>query len=168
MADMEKTAAGPKGRAGEAQSQRPNLIAFTIDADAGQIVKIEKVDSTGAHRELSDEDKANLVAKKGGPTLETVIERAFEAGIGCLLGEDREQDEAQESREESDLRHVLVMSLMEKTSAQDLLQHDVLGRAFLETAVQQVVASRAESSSAQQQGGGSTTKSRQATPPAQA
>jgi hypothetical protein len=140
MPKMEKTQASSNGQNSESQAPQPNLIAFTMDADAGRLVKVEKVDGTGARRELSDEEKVDLV-NKGWPTLETIIERAFEAGIGCLLGES--QENAQQSQEELELWRVLVMSLMEKTSAHDLLRRDVLGRAFLETALQQGLASSA-------------------------
>jgi hypothetical protein len=156
MAGVEKVVGKLEDSSGEGQVPRPNLFALTIDADAGQIVKFEKVDSSGAPRDLSDDEKTQLATRKTGQTLEAIVEQAFEAGIGCLLGEQRpEKGQARESQEEAELRHVLVLPLMDKSSAHDLLRKDVLGRAILATAIQQTVARApvAESGSAQQQPG---------------
>ena len=65
----------------------PDLLTFTIQARTGQIVKIESVDSTGAHHELSDEEKSNLAKEKSKTTLEDMLEQAFEAGMACVLGD---------------------------------------------------------------------------------
>jgi hypothetical protein len=35
-------------------SAGPDLFAFTIDASTGQITRLEKVDGTGARRQLSE------------------------------------------------------------------------------------------------------------------
>jgi hypothetical protein len=66
-------------------SSRFGLLAFTIDADTAEIVKLESVDSFGAHHDLSDEEKAKLAFDEKDK-LESLFEQTFEAGIACVLG----------------------------------------------------------------------------------
>ena len=110
------------------------LIAFTIDTNTAQIVKLESLDATGARHELSDEEKASFV-HEGAGKLEDALEEAFEAGIDCVLG-DGAQDQAEESQEDAKLRHILLTPLLEHSAAKRLLQPEVLHRAIMETLVQ--------------------------------
>jgi hypothetical protein len=144
---------------------RPNLVAFTVDADSGRIVKLEKVDSTGARRDLSDEDAASLTKGRTVPTLEAIIEQAFEAGIACVLGDGAEQDEGQESKDDAALRRVLLTPLMERTPAHGLQQPEVLGKAILASAIELTTSNRRGESTSPQQAKGSTVKSRPQTRP---
>jgi hypothetical protein len=161
----------PRGGQGETSSPsksetvpHPNLVAFTIDADAGRIVKIEKVDSTGARRDLSDEDAASLT-KRNTLTLETLIERAFEAGIACVLGDEAPQDEALESEDDA-LSRLLLMPLMERTPVHSLPQGEVLGRVILASAIEQATGYRSgDRKVAPQQERGTTGKPRPSTRP---
>jgi hypothetical protein len=121
------------------------LFALTVNAATGEIVKIEKVDGTGTRRDLGDDDRAELTAK-AAPALDALIERAFEAGIACVLGVEAGHAEAEESDEEADLRRALLMPLMEGTWAKDLLKPEVLGKAILASAIAHVTAARTASS----------------------
>jgi hypothetical protein len=112
----------------------PNLVAFTVDADAGRIVKVEKVDSTGARRDLSEEDAASLT-QRNAITLERLIEEAFEAGIACVLGDEAAEDETAEPEGDA-LSRLLLMPLMERTPAHGLQQPEVLGRAIVASALE--------------------------------
>jgi hypothetical protein len=132
------------------------LFAFTMDASTGQITTLEKVESAGEHRQLSELEKTSLQSGKSWHTLEAIIEQAFEAGIGCVLGNEDERDAAQESEDEADVRRTLLQALIEQTRTKTLLQRSVLGQAILATALQQVTAaqaSEAETGSAQQNSG---------------
>ncbi len=157
MAKINEPAENLKGPIQEKPSYPgPGLFAFTIEASTGQITKLEKVDSTGARRQLSEEDKTNLRARKSWHTLDAIVEQAFEAGIACVLGDGDEQDEAQESEDEAEVRRTLLLPLMARSRIMALLQRSVLGQAILTTALQQVSAphaSEAEGSSAQQKSG---------------
>lgn len=137
-------------------SAGPDLFAFTIDASTGQIIRLEKVDSTGARRQLSEQDKASLQASKFSHTLEAIVEQAFEAGIACALGNGDEKDEVPESEAETEVRRILLLPLIERSHTKTLLQRSVLSRAILATALQQVTAahaSQAEGGFAQQTSG---------------
>ena len=162
------TGEGPREKSTSSSSGptlRPNLVAFTIDADSGRIVRIEKVDSTGARRDLSDEDAATLI-QENTLTLETIIEQAFEAGIACVLGDGIEQDEGQESKDDAALSRLLLMPLMERTPARGLQQPEVLGKAILASAIEQTTSNRrGESKVSPKQAKGSTVKSSPQTRP---
>jgi hypothetical protein len=154
------TEGSPSVKADPGTSQQPNLISLTFNADTGEVVKIEKVEAAGARRELRDDD-AIAVTGTATTTLDTLIERAFEAGIACLLEPEAEGDEADEPEDPSDLRHALLIDLMEKSSAKDLLKRDVLGKAILASAIAQMAAARAasaEKGKAQQQDEGGARK----------
>jgi len=62
------------------------LFTFTIDASTAQIVRLEAEDASGERHELSDEEKASLAQAGSEGSLEQFVERAFEAGIDCVLG----------------------------------------------------------------------------------
>jgi hypothetical protein len=121
-------------------TSRPNLVALTIDADTGRIVRVEKLDSTGARAELSHEDASSLTKDYTIPTLEAALEQAFEAGIACVLGS--EADEGQESEDDAALSRLLLVPLMERTPAHGLLQPGVLGKAILASAIEQATSHR--------------------------
>jgi hypothetical protein len=115
------------------------LFTFTIEA-TGQVVKLETVDANGTRQELSDEEKAGL-AQEGRQRIEEVLEAAFEAGIDCVLGEAEEQDETEQSDEDAELRHLLLVPLMKHGAAKRLLRSDVLDRAILGALIQHAVTS---------------------------
>jgi hypothetical protein len=120
-----------------------DLVAFTINTANGRIEKVEGVDASGARRELTIEEKARLRARAAEVTLEGVVERAFEAGIECLLGADGADgidEEADTPSEEAGLmRRLILRSLMADTPAQRLMQREVLGRAIAGTLIVQAV-----------------------------
>jgi hypothetical protein len=118
-----------------------NLFALTINADTGEVVKIEKVERTGSRRDLRDDDMAGFTGS-AVPTLNALLERAFEAGIACMLGVRAGRDEVEETAEEADLRRALLMPLMEGTLAKDALKPEVVGKAILASAIAQVTAAR--------------------------
>jgi hypothetical protein len=139
----DKKGSGPKS---SAQTSEPvldsDLLTFTIHAKTGQIVKIECVDSTGAHHELSGKEKVSLAKETGEATLEAIIEQAFEAGIACVLGDGDGKDDPPESAKDADLRRLLVRPLIEDGAAERLMQRDLLSRAILTTLIQSATSSR--------------------------
>jgi hypothetical protein len=159
MADIKGVVEKPKGPNEEKPSSAGpglGLFAFTIDASTGQITKLEKVDSNGGRRQLSEQEKAGLQASKSRHTLEAIVEQAFEAGIACALGSDDEKDDAEESEDDAEVRRILLMPLIERSRILKLLQPNVLVQAVLATALQQVTAphsSEASGSSPQQKSG---------------
>ena len=122
-------------KATEIEQSAGKLFTFTIDASTAQVVKLEVEDASGARHELSDEEKTSLAQAGTAGDLEQFVERAFEAGIGCVLGGEPE-DKAEEAADEAELRHLLLTPLIEHSPARRLLQREVLNRAILGTLIQ--------------------------------
>jgi hypothetical protein len=115
------------------------LFAFTIDASTAQVVKLETLDASGARRELSEEEKASLAQTGAEERLEQFVERAFEAGIACVLGEEGPQHRSGEPAEEAELRQLLLTPLIEHSSVRCLMQREALNRAILGTLLQYAI-----------------------------
>lgn len=111
----------------------PKLITFTIDARTARIVSLEGLDAAGRRHALSAADTSSLRARPSAGTLEELVERAFEAGIACVLEGDCEPDDLNESREDTDLAHRLLVPLIEHSAAKELVARHVLDRAILHT-----------------------------------
>jgi hypothetical protein len=132
---VEKKSAQKEEKMTEIAQSAGKLFAFTIDANTAQIVKLETLDASGGRHELSDEEKASL-AEGAEDGLEEFVEKAFEAGIACVLGGGESKGKADESAEEAELRHLLLTPLIEHSPAKHLLQREVLSRAILGTLIQ--------------------------------
>ena len=111
-----------------------NLVSFTIDPTTGQVVKVETLDSNGGRHEASDQEKASL-AQQGRERLEEALEEAFEAGIDCVLGGGDEQSDTEQTKQDAEIRHVLVAPLIQRSPANRLLRREVLGRAIVGTLI---------------------------------
>jgi hypothetical protein len=119
-----------------------DLLTITFHAKTGQIVKIEGVNGSGAHHELSDEEKAGVANEIGRATLEAIFEQAFEAGLACALGDGIDEDDSLESEKETNLRHLLLRPLIENSAANRLMRRDVLSQAILKTLIHHATGSR--------------------------
>lgn len=114
------------------------LLAFTIVAGTGEIVKCEGLDANGERYELSEDEKAAL-AKEARLSLEEVLSRAFEAGMSCVLDDEDEeglQNPAEEPEEDAELRRLLLTRLIERSAARHLFRRDVLSRVIFETLIE--------------------------------
>jgi hypothetical protein len=131
LAVAKKTAQKEEKMTEIAQSAE-KLFTFTIDANTARVVKLETLDASGVRHELSDDEKASLAKEGTNGGLEEFVEQAFEAGIACVLGSDEEADE---SGEEAELRHLLLTPLIEHSPAKRLIQREALNRAILGTLI---------------------------------
>lgn len=107
----------------------PGLFAFTLDTSNGRIVMIEKVEGSTRHP-LSPEERTKLAKDYDGPPLRRLVEQAFEAGIGFVLGD---AGEVTESRQEGELSGMLLKSLIEASEAREIVTGDTLDRAMVTT-----------------------------------
>ncbi len=123
-----------KAKVNDVDAAVGRLFSFTIDADTARIVKIEALDATGDRRELSEEEKADLI-RGSDNRLEDALECAFEAGIACVLGEESAEERPQETDEDAELRHLMLAQLIEHSAAGALMRHEVLNRAILEALI---------------------------------
>jgi hypothetical protein len=129
----------------QAPTSRSQRFAFTLDASTGEIIKIESADSAGQRRELSKTERLDLAKESRGVGVEALLERAFEAGIGCLLdgevdGKDKKEAE-DETEEEAGVRQILLQPLMERTFAAHAMRRDVLRQAIVQTLIRDIVSS---------------------------
>jgi hypothetical protein len=139
-----KKGSGPKSsaRSSEPVPDNSDLLTVTLHAKTGQIVKIERVNGTRAHLELSEKEKADLAKVSGKATLEAIVEEAFEAGIAYVLGDEGDEDDPVESEKDANLRHLLLRPLIEDSAAKRLLRRDVLSRAIVKTLIDHAPGSR--------------------------
>jgi hypothetical protein len=122
-------AAKPSAKAAPAAaSAAATHVAFTVDVATGAVVRVEAVEPNGARHALSEEDTQKL-AGTARETMEGIIERAFEAGIACVLGND--PDEAEDAEEDAPLTRLLLRPLIDHSAARRLMRRDVLDRAAL-------------------------------------
>jgi hypothetical protein len=140
-------AASKTDRSAAARAHRPHpkqstdqlkAVAITIDPSSAEIVRIEGLDATGARHELSDEEKASLMQQEGpgDERLAAMMEHAFEAGIACVLGDDVNDEAAQESPTDAELRHLLLAPLIEQSPVRHLTDRHALNRAILSTLIE--------------------------------
>ena len=125
----------------QAQSSRPQRLAFTLDASTGEIIKIESADSAGQRRELSKTERLDLAKESRGVGVEALLERAFEAGIASLLDDEGKKEDESETEEEAGVRQILLQPLMERTFAAHAMRRDVLRQAIVQTLIRDIVSS---------------------------
>ena len=122
-------------------TSRSQRLAFTLDTSSGEIIKIESADSAGQRRELSKTERLDLAKESRGAGVEALLERAFEAGIGCLLDEEDKKEDEGETEEEAGVRQILLQPLMERTFAARAMRREVLRQAIVQTLIRDIVSS---------------------------
>jgi hypothetical protein len=118
-----------KSKGATTNQPAPGHYAFTVDTASGQIVTIEKVEGETRHV-LGAEERLRLAKAYGGLPLRRLVEQAFEAGIGCVLG-DPAEGETSESRQDSELSGMLLQMLMKDSKARELVEGEMLERTFI-------------------------------------
>lgn len=117
-----------------AATPEAKLLAITVDADTARVVHIEGLDSSGARHELSHAEREVLLQRATDGRLEDLVERAFEAGIACVL-DDGERNAGAESAEDAELRHELLAPLIKRSAVRHLTEGAVLDRVVLSTLI---------------------------------
>jgi hypothetical protein len=133
--------AEPAKSASTTQAPPSRRLAFTLETSTGEISKIEHVDSSGQRHELSKAERQDLAKERLGVGVETLLERAFEAGIACLLDDEDRKEEESETEDEAGVRRILLQHLMERTFAARALRREVLRQAIVQTLIQEAVSS---------------------------
>lgn len=125
-----------KGRKTKTDGPAARFFVFTIDADNAEIVKVERLGQRGERRELSEEDKTKLLQGQSDDRLEDMLERTFEAGIACALGNETADAGKPETDEDAELRHLLLARLIEHSDVPQILRSGALTRGFLGALIQ--------------------------------
>jgi hypothetical protein len=113
-----------------AQTNGTEQLIFTLDATTGAVLSIEKVDRDGSRHEVPRDETVALAGKGNLHEIEAALDEAFEAGISSVLepmGKDEPEDE---SEEDTELRHLLLMHIIGR-NVRRRLQHRLLQRLAL-------------------------------------
>jgi hypothetical protein len=119
----------------EAVTPSSQLLVFTLDAASGRIVRLEGMDSSGTHHELTAQQTADLSKQASQDTLAHALERVFEAGIACVLGDEKRRSHREESAEDAELRQLLLGLLLEHSSAKRLMEPHALRQIILKSLI---------------------------------
>jgi hypothetical protein len=79
-----------------------------------------------------------------------LVERAFEAGIGCILDGEDEDDES-ETEDEAGLRRILLKPLMEGSTAARAMRRETLRHAIVQTLIRDIDISRSGDANSEHQ-----------------
>jgi hypothetical protein len=96
----------------QGQRTATEQLVITVETPVGRIVKIERVDESGAHQELSEEELAKLAGEDEVGELDAALEEAFETGAAAALGEDDEDEDNEGTMVRRRLRHRLLTRLL--------------------------------------------------------
>jgi hypothetical protein len=130
------------GKSNAAGASRPERFAFTFDASTGAVITFESVDTAGRRHKLSKTEKIDLARESNGPSLEVLLENAFEAGIACVLGDGKAANATEhETKDDENLRRILLKPLIEESAAAQLIRRDVLRQAIVQTLIEDVIKS---------------------------
>jgi hypothetical protein len=75
-------------------------LVVTINPAMGGIVKVEKVDKAGNHKELSEEECGRLVGEDEVEEIQDTLDEAFEAAVVSIIGEEDHAEGEDEDEEE--------------------------------------------------------------------
>jgi hypothetical protein len=132
----------PKAEAPAPADAVPALVVFTMDPATGKVMGVETVDRGGSRHEPSGAEWDGLASAGAQPTLESIFEEVFEAGINYVLGTVAD-DETPAQPDEADLRHLILQRLIKDSAALRLMSAEVLRRAALATLVKEAAEDRA-------------------------
>jgi len=119
------------------QAYKPvaGLLAITVDPDTARVVRLEGLDANGARHELTNAERQRLLKRASDGRVEDFVERAFEAGIACVLDGEASSDTNQESDEDAEIRRRFLTPLIERSPVKHLMESAVLDRAILSTLI---------------------------------
>ena len=119
----------------QAYKPRNGLLAITVDPDTARVVRLEGLDANGGRHELTNAERARLLKRASSGRVEDFVERAFEAGIACVLDGEANSDTSQESEGDAEIRRHFLTPLIERSSVKHLMESEVLDRAILSTLI---------------------------------
>ncbi len=140
---MAKAARRASKAADTTPQSEPGRISATFDVATGKIVEVLSIGAAGAPEKLTPNRRVALSKQTGDATLEDLFGEAFEAGIACVLGddaEDGEEDETGDTAADVSLHRQILRQMIERSTAQRFTQNDVLGRAIVRTLLQKAAA----------------------------
>jgi hypothetical protein len=101
-------------------------LAVTINPGTGEIVKVEKIDKTGKHQELSEEECGRLVGEDEVEEIEAALDEAFEVAVDSVFGGENQADGDYEDDEEKVIRRFLISELLIPRAVRRRILHRLL------------------------------------------
>jgi hypothetical protein len=98
----------------------------TINPAMGGIVKVEKMDKSGKHQELSEDEYARLIGEDEVGEIEAALDDAFEAAVVSVIGEENEAEGEHEDDEEKMIRRFLISDLLIPRAVRRRILHRLL------------------------------------------
>jgi len=98
----------------------------TINPAMGGIVKVEKMDKSGKHQELSEDEYARLIGEDEVGEIEAALDDAFEAAVVSVIGEENEAEGEYEDDEEKMIRRFLISDLLIPRAVRRRILHRLL------------------------------------------
>jgi hypothetical protein len=111
----------------------PDQLVFTVRAGTGEILKAEKVDTSGKRSPISTDEAVALTEKHVVDQIEAALDDAFETGIKSMLDSRSDDDDSgtsEESEEDQQLRRQL-LTLIVGEEPRQRLRHRLAGYLFL-------------------------------------
>jgi hypothetical protein len=121
------------GRRVRAAEETAELV-FTVNANTGAIVKVEKIDSHRSRAEITNEELIALADKDSLHDIETVLDEAYEAGISSVLEPEGGEGSDSISDDEVKLRHDLLTGIIGQ-GVRDRLERRLVQRLILSRAL---------------------------------
>jgi hypothetical protein len=138
---MRQTAASkspPRARSARPSPATVQRLSFTLDLATGRVDAIEAITAEGARRALAREERAALAKRKAAASLETIVEKAFIAGIDYVLGDEGGADDEPQSEAEQ----ALLRPMIQQSAARRLVRREVLRQAVLADLVRNAASAR--------------------------
>jgi hypothetical protein len=104
-------------------------LVVTINPAMGGIVKVEKIDKSGKHEELSEEECGRLVGEDEVEEIQAALDEAFEAAVvSAIGGEDHAEGEYEDDQEKAIRRFLIGDLLIPRAVRRRILHRLLLGR----------------------------------------
>ena len=101
-------------------------LVVTINPARGGIVKVEKIDKSGNHQELSEDEAARLVGGDEVEEIESALDEAFEVAVLSVIGEDYERGGEDDDDEEKAIRRFLISDILIPRAVRRRILHRLL------------------------------------------
>ena len=101
-------------------------LVVTINPAMGEIMKVEKLDKAGNHKELSEQECGRLVGEDEVEEIQAALDEAFEAAVVSVVGEEDQAGGKYEDDEDKAIRRFLIGDLLIPRAVRRRILHRLL------------------------------------------
>jgi hypothetical protein len=110
----------------EGPKEETEQLVVTINPAMGGIVKVEKIDKAGNHKELSEDECGRLVGEDEVEEIQDALDEAFEAAVVSVIGQEDQAEGEYEDDEEKAIRRFLISDLLIPRAVRRRILHRLL------------------------------------------